>query len=232
MHETRLRNATRLAVFVAAVGFPLAAYSFPDAPFVFADGDLIVAEELNDNFQHVVDGLSSVEAGVVPIGVVVAWAGVPATVPQGWLLCDGAEYTNAAYPELSNAIGSAHGGDGATSFFVPDLRGRFVRGVDAGAGRDPDALSRQQPQTGSGNAGDAVGSVQPDEQRSHFHGTAINFPNNQPGPGVFGNGSAGVQSDAMFAAGSGSADVQMSGSFGGAETRPNNAAMHFIIRAE
>ncbi len=58
-------------------------------------------------------------------------------------------------------------GDG-TTFHLPDLRGRFLRGVDGGVGKDPDAASRVESNSG-GNAGDTVGSVQGDEFKSHAH---------------------------------------------------------------
>ena len=234
----RRRNATHRRRFLAALGvlglcaLPTIGNAYPDAPNLFDPGDPITADAMNENFQHLVDGLSGVEQGVAPIGSVAAWAGTTATLPTGWLLCDGSEYNNATFPDLSAAIGSAHGGDGATTFFVPDLRGRFIRGVDLGAGRDPDAAARTQPQTGSGNAGDAVGSVQDSAFGEHAHGTAINFPANMPGPGAFGTGTAGVFSNVMFGASTGTVDAQTSSLEGGAETRPVNANLHFIIRAE
>lgn len=50
-------------------------------------------------------------------------------VPEGFLLCDGAEYARSEYPELFAAIGTMYGsGDGATTFNVPDLRNRVPAG--------------------------------------------------------------------------------------------------------
>lgn len=48
------------------------------------------------------------------------------------------------------------------------MRGKFLRGVDDGAGNDPDAATctAQQPQ---GSVGDEVGSVQADAGGPHFH---------------------------------------------------------------
>jgi microcystin-dependent protein len=51
--------------------------------------------------------------------------------PAGWLLCDGASYSTADYPQLFAAIGYSFGGSG-TSFKVPDLRGRTPIGAGSG----------------------------------------------------------------------------------------------------
>ncbi|MCH9683454.1 MAG: phage tail protein [Deltaproteobacteria bacterium] len=220
-----------LGGLLLVAGLPLVAHTYPDAPHAFQAGDPISAADINDNFQHAVDGLTLLEDRVIPVGSVVAWAG-GANPPPGWLLCDGTEYQSAAYPQLSAAIGSAHGGDGATTFFTPDLRGRFLRGVDMGTGRDPDSGSRTQPQEGSGNSADLVGSVQSHAFAAHTHGTAINFPNNAPGPGTFGSGSQGVFAEVMIALGVGNVDAQRSSMEGGSESRPVNVYMHFIMRAQ
>ncbi|WP_148615379.1 phage tail protein [Nocardioides rubriscoriae] len=45
-------------------------------------------------------------------------------VPTGWLACDGSLYAIADYDTLFNLIGTTYGGDGQTTFAVPDLRGR------------------------------------------------------------------------------------------------------------
>jgi microcystin-dependent protein len=44
---------------------------------------------------------------------------------------------------MGAAIGNAFGaGDGSSSFHLPDLRGRFLRGVDGSANVDPDKAPR------------------------------------------------------------------------------------------
>lgn len=103
---------------------------------------------------------------VVPVGTVVFYAGdlsnsanLAALKDQGWLVCDGASYAETDYPDLFAAIGTANGG-GAGSFNVPDLRDRFIRGVDAeGSPIDPDADTRGEAQPG-GATGRNVGSLQ------------------------------------------------------------------------
>src|ERR1051325_6033662 len=76
-----------------------------------------------------------------PAGSVVAFAGPVA--PTGWLLCDGSQVSRTTYASLFAAIGTAWGnGDALTTFNLPDMRGRFLRGTDHGLGSDPDAASR------------------------------------------------------------------------------------------
>lgn len=44
--------------------------------------------------------------------------------PYGWFLCQGQAVSIAQYQALYAAIGNTYGGDGETTFAVPDLRGR------------------------------------------------------------------------------------------------------------
>jgi hypothetical protein len=112
-------------------------------------------------------GSSSGGAGPAPSGAVLAFGG--STAPDGWLVCDGSTVSRTQYPSLFAAIGVAHGsGDGATTFNLPDYQGRFLRGVDHGAGRDPDAAMRTAAHPG-GNVGDEVGSIEDDAYARHTH---------------------------------------------------------------
>ena len=67
-----------------------------------------------------------------PVGTVISFLGL--TAPKDYLICDGAEYPIVDYPELAEffrqQFGAANhfGGDGATSFAVPDMRNLFLRG--------------------------------------------------------------------------------------------------------
>jgi microcystin-dependent protein len=45
--------------------------------------------------------------------------------PFGWSLCNGALITISDYPALFNLIGTTYGGDGQTTFQLPDLRSRI-----------------------------------------------------------------------------------------------------------
>lgn len=107
--------------------------------------------------------------GLNPTGIVQAFAGAKASVPSGWLYCDGSAVSRSTYTGLFAIIGTKHGqGNGTTTFNLPDLRGYFVRGQDDGQARDPDAASRTAATTGA-NSGDNVGSVQLDQYTSHNH---------------------------------------------------------------
>ena len=45
--------------------------------------------------------------------------------PVGWALCEGQVLAIAEYETLFQLIGTAYGGDGQTTFHLPDLRGRI-----------------------------------------------------------------------------------------------------------
>tara|TARA_R100000951_G_scaffold34360_1_gene29225 strand:+ start:16354 stop:17970 length:1617 start_codon:yes stop_codon:yes gene_type:complete len=67
-------------------------------------------------------------SAAIPIGTVVA-AASGATIPVGWLKCDGQLVAGADYPDLSAAIGSQYGG-GAVNFRVPDYTDVVHVGTD------------------------------------------------------------------------------------------------------
>jgi microcystin-dependent protein len=105
-------------------------------------------------------------SGGIPSGTIVPFGGT--NIPTGWLLCDGTLYVVTQYPNLYAAIGINYGGILGANFNVPDLRGRFLRGVDGTAGNDPDNATRTTSNTG-GNTGDNVGSLQNDAFQGHYH---------------------------------------------------------------
>jgi len=163
----------------------------------------------------------------MPLGAVLAFAGNTDAAVQdklqaaGWLLCDGRAVSRARYEGLYRVMGSIHGsGDGVTSFHLPDYRGRFLRGTDGGAGRDPDAAARTAP-AGGGQGGDAVGSVQADEFRAHQH--SVNEM-------VHDDSVDGVDS-AVRNSFEHRNQLRATGEKGGRETRPVNAAVQWLILA-
>lgn len=74
----------------------------------------------------------SASGGGSPTGTVEMFAG--ASAPTGYLLCDGAIYNMGDYPALALVCGSTYGGNGSTTFAVPDMRARFPIGMGGSYG--------------------------------------------------------------------------------------------------
>ncbi|MGZ8216478.1 phage tail protein [Methylomagnum sp.] len=60
--------------------------------------------------------------------------------PDGWHVCDGSLLTISQYQALYSILGVQYGGDGRTTFALPDLRGRTIIGAGAG----PNLTNRPQ----------------------------------------------------------------------------------------
>ena len=61
----------------------------------------------------------------MPVGIPQPWPS--ATIPAGWLECNGQAFNKSQYPLLAKAYPSG---------VLPDLRGQFIRGLDNGRGKD------------------------------------------------------------------------------------------------
>jgi len=126
----------------------------------------------------------------------VIWSSA-STAPIGYVACNGAAVSRTTYSNLFAVIGTTYGsGDGSTTFNLPDLRGEFIRGWDAGRGVD---------------SGRVFGSSQLDDFASHDHPLF----NQISGPGT-----------SVISGPSGSNTINtVTGSTGGTETRPRNVAL-------
>lgn len=69
---------------------------------------------------------STSASDIIPAGILMPYVGTSA--PVGWLLCQGQEVSQSAYPALYALVGTAFGTAAAGSFKLPDLRGRTVFG--------------------------------------------------------------------------------------------------------
>lgn len=69
-----------------------------------------------------------------PIGAIVLWGG--SLLPSDkWLVCNGQAVSRTTYATLFARYGTAFGsGDGSTTFNLPNLQGKFARGVEASVG--------------------------------------------------------------------------------------------------
>ena len=63
--------------------------------------------------------------------------------PIGWLPCQGQVVAINQYETLYALLGNNFGGDGRTTFGIPDLRGRVPMGVGSGPGISPKVLGQQ-----------------------------------------------------------------------------------------
>jgi microcystin-dependent protein len=172
----------------------------------FSDGETLTASKLNANFNALKTAIAST------VGTISAYGGN--TAPTGWLLCDGTAVSQTTYADLFAVIGCNFGCSGG-NFNLPDLHGRFLRGRDGGALRDPDSGTRTAMSIG-GNTADNVGSVQVDELKSHTH--TMMSPTELNGNGVGGN---------PVWEGNGAGNT---GATGGNETRPVNAYVNWIVK--
>ena len=155
---------------------------------------------------------------IVPAGCVMAFAG--ATIPEGWLLCDGSAIPNAVgtvqnktynFSTLYSIVGG----------YIPDLRGLFIRGVDNGRGLDAGRQigSYQDPYAGyntySSSTDDGDNQANGGDKRGEMQTLFVN--GTQVGFGNIGNG---------YLKGYGPHTVHNQSG----DTRPRNIALHYIIK--
>lgn len=113
---------------------------------------------------HIKDGsvtaakLNSAAVSVLmPTGTVLPYAGstLPGN-PDDYLFCNGAAVSRSIYSTLFAAIGTTYGGgNGLTSFNLPDLRGRVIAGQDDMGGTSANRLTNQS----GGLNGDTLGAT-------------------------------------------------------------------------
>lgn len=128
-----------------------------------------------------------------PVGAPIPWP--QATAPTGFLVCNGQSFNKTTYPLLAKAYPTG---------VLPDLRGEFLRGLDAGRGV---------------NTGRAVLSAEGDAFRAHNH--SVIGEDSGSGTAYFGRGNGSRRSIAKDA-------MNLEG---GTETRPRNIAFLYIVRA-
>jgi microcystin-dependent protein len=89
--------------------------------------------------------------------------------PRNWALCQGQLLSIAQNQALFSLLGTTYGGDGRTSFGLPDLQGR----VPMGAGNGPGLSDRRIGQ--KGGVEEVV--LNTTQMPSHSHATAVNVSN-------------------------------------------------------
>ena len=103
---------------------------------------------------NLLDGLVSTDI-VMPTGSIIVYAG--SSAPSGWLFCDGSAISRTTYATLFGIVSSTYGGgDGSSTFNLPDIRGRVVAGKEASASLLTSAIGGLNGNT-LGNTGGAQG---------------------------------------------------------------------------
>lgn len=110
--------------------------------------------------------------------------------PVNWHLCDGSLLSIAEYDALYTLLGTTYGGDGVTTFALPDLRGRVPVHQGIGNGLTPRTMGEL-----GGTEQVAVTTPQLPAHTHTFSATTTIASINAPGPTAeFG----GLSTDAMY----------------------------------
>ena len=168
-------------------------------------------------------------AELVPVGTIVAYGGKLENIPDGWLPCDGTERPVKEFPDLDRLLSTNWGTPNPGYLKLPDLRGKFLRGLDPSGTGDPDGAKR------------TVGSFQGDQVGSHPHTIKLkntNYEYLHVAPISDSELSAGFKEGVNFANGTTQGigrknmaenmEVSINES---RETRPKNVAVYYIIKA-
>lgn len=150
---------------------------------------VIRGKEFDDEFDAIVTSMDAQEASIAnlvttPTGGVVMFAASAA--PSGFLLCDGAARSRNTYAALFQVIGVAYGaGDGATTFNLPNLTGRFPYGAPVGqSGGTADAVLPAHTHAASVSVNDP----------GHNHNWPyLSMSGTNPGSGSFAGGAGATQ---------------------------------------
>ena len=142
--------------------------------------------------------------GSMPSGVVIS--SMSSTVPSGYLYCNGALVSGAVYPDLNKALNGAFGTT-ASDFYLPDLRGAFLRGIG------------NNPSNNTNHTGGPIGIPQADAIPSHTHALGTSTANNYM-----------MGSSFTYAVGSGNSSGQTAAAGSGDENRPYNFSVYYYIK--
>ncbi|MBR1416957.1 MAG: tail fiber protein [Bacilli bacterium] len=224
-----------LCLFLCGIA-SVSSYSFGASSVAYTPKD---ASWQVENTQEAIDNLFD-SVGSALVGSVYSYMGVNA--PAGYLACDGTVYEISKYPRLANHIKvqfgtyNYFGGDGETTFAVPDLRGEFLRGT--GTNSHTQSIANTSVTEGSGaSVGKHQGST---VLRNIWH-----YDNSSNVQAIwYSNTSSGINSnegmsnaDKWMVASTHSRSITYSASltanntnYVGFSTRPTNTSVLFIIK--
>ena len=141
----------------------------------------ITAQKIADN---TITNQQLVPVVQTPIGTLMDYAGGNGGyIPPGWLNCIGQAVSRITYADLFGVIGIAYGaGDGATTFNLPDFRGRASFGVDMNHSGQPQAtagritIATANLLTNGGTGGEEQHQLTIPEVPSHDHPYTVSIP--------------------------------------------------------
>jgi len=140
------------------------------------------------------DTASTAQLGnAVPIGMVMPHFG--ATIPTGWLVCDGREVSRVTYTQLFASIGIAYGlPSSGTTFVLPDLRGRAIVGLDNMGGVLANRISDSWARSLGGVGGGETHALTTAQMPSHTHTFSDKYFSYDNGGALIGHNSHNSQS--------------------------------------
>lgn len=159
---------------------------------------------------------------LVPIGTISTFAGNSPNM-DCWLLCDGRLLSKDEYPELFKRIEYFWGGR-ENEFRVPDMQGRFLRGVANNEATDPDKERRIYNSNFSKAKSNGVGSYQHDAIGKHKHEIRISNTSNMN------YGARSILTSSQNENTAIGSEGELVQNCGGNETRPKNAYVNFFIK--
>ncbi len=148
--------------------------------------------------------------------------------PRGWALCNGQILSIAQNTALFSLIGTIYGGDGRTTFALPDLRGR----VAVSSGQGPGLSQYDVGQTGGAESVTLTEAEAP----AHTHAMNVNGPSsgsNNPNNRYLGRVSTGTAYAATTNGKTLKPDaIAPSGADHPHENRPPHLALNYCIALE
>jgi len=152
-------------------------------------------------------------------GTIVSWS--TASIPSGFLECDGTAVSRSTYSALFTAIGTTYGsGDGSSTFNLPNLADNVPVGKSNNKSLASTGGANTVTPTGNISGSTANASLSTAQLASHSHSFDISNPGGNPSPNTPYAGVASIGgSRSTNNAGSGSAHSHnMSANFSGSST--------------
>ena len=161
-----------------------------------------------------IDGASLTGIEGTATGTILSWS--TASIPSGFLECNGDDVSRSTYSTLFTAIGTTYGsGDGSSTFGLPDLQDNVPIGKSNNKSLASTGGANTVTPTGNISGSTANASLSTAQLASHSHSKGVNIINVNAGN----HGAKGASTTNTGSAGSGSGHSHnMSANFSGSST--------------